>query len=91
MPLAALQHDDVLLAYKHDGKDLEPEHGWPLRLLVPQLYLWKSAKWLRALEFVADGQREAATVVTVVITLITTVMAILVRTLGLNVGLRSSR
>ena len=43
------------------------------------------------LEFVADGQREAATVVTVVITLITTVMAILVRTLGLNVGLRSSR
>jgi iron(III) transport system permease protein len=46
---------------------------------------------LLALGFVADGQREAATVITVVITAITTVMAILVRTLGLNVGLRSSR
>ncbi len=46
---------------------------------------------LLALGFVADGQRESATVITVVITAITTVMAILVRTLGLNVGLRSSR
>ena len=46
---------------------------------------------LLALGFVADGQREAATVITVVITAITTVMAILVRTLGLNVGLRPSR
>jgi hypothetical protein len=46
---------------------------------------------LLALNFVGDGQRESATVITVVITAITTGMAILVRTLGLNVGLRSSR
>jgi iron(III) transport system permease protein len=46
---------------------------------------------LLALNFVADGQRESATVITVVITAITTGMAILVRTLGLNVGIRSTR
>jgi iron(III) transport system permease protein len=46
---------------------------------------------LLALGFVADGQREAATVVTVVITAITTVMAILVRTIGVNIGIRSGR
>jgi DMSO/TMAO reductase YedYZ molybdopterin-dependent catalytic subunit len=49
--LADLLRDDVLLALKHDGSDLEPEHGGPLRLIIPQLYLWKSAKWLRGLEF----------------------------------------
>ena len=32
--------DDVMLAYRHDGKDLEPDHGWPLRLVVPKLYGW---------------------------------------------------
>jgi DMSO/TMAO reductase YedYZ molybdopterin-dependent catalytic subunit len=48
--LAELRGDDVLLAYRHDGKDLEPEHGGPCRLVVPKLYFWKSAKWIRALE-----------------------------------------
>jgi DMSO/TMAO reductase YedYZ molybdopterin-dependent catalytic subunit len=43
--------DDVLLAYKYDGKPLEPDHGFPVRTLVPKRYLWKSAKFLRALEF----------------------------------------
>ena len=42
--------DDVLLAYRFDDRELEPEHGGPLRLLVPSLYFWKSAKWLRGLE-----------------------------------------
>lgn len=51
MPLEALLQPGVMLAYRFDGKELEPQHGWPLRLLVPQLYLWKSAKWLRGLEF----------------------------------------
>ena len=37
--------DDVILAYRHDGKELEPDHGGPLRLVVPKLYAWKSAKW----------------------------------------------
>jgi DMSO/TMAO reductase YedYZ molybdopterin-dependent catalytic subunit len=49
--------DDVILAYRHDGKDLEPDHGWPLRLVVPKLYGWKSAKWVRAIEFcINDGR-----------------------------------
>jgi len=50
MPLETLRADDVLLAYRFDGRELEPEHGGPLRLLVPSLYFWKSAKWLRGLE-----------------------------------------
>lgn len=50
MPLERLMSDDVLLAYRFDGAALEPQHGGPLRLLVPSLYFWKSAKWLRGLE-----------------------------------------
>ena len=50
MPLERLMADDVLLAYRFDGRELEPEHGGPLRLLLPSLYFWKSAKWLRGLE-----------------------------------------
>lgn len=42
--------DDCILAFQWEGKDLTPEHGWPLRGLVPRLYLWKSAKWLRGIE-----------------------------------------
>jgi len=49
--------DDVMLAYRHDGKDLEPDHGWPLRLVAPKLYGWKSAKWVRAVEFCARERR----------------------------------
>jgi DMSO/TMAO reductase YedYZ molybdopterin-dependent catalytic subunit len=51
LPLPDLVDDDVLLALKHDGRDLTPEHGGPLRLVVPKLYFWKSAKWLRGFEF----------------------------------------
>jgi DMSO/TMAO reductase YedYZ molybdopterin-dependent catalytic subunit len=43
--------DDALLAYRYEGTELEPEHGYPMRLLVPKKYFWKSAKWLRGLEF----------------------------------------
>ena len=46
----------VMLAYKYDDKPLEPEHGYPLRLLVPHLYFWKSAKWLRGIEFMANDK-----------------------------------
>lgn len=56
LPIAELDQDDVLLADKHDGKDLTPEHGWPLRLVVPRRYFWKSAKWVRSLEIVADDR-----------------------------------
>jgi DMSO/TMAO reductase YedYZ molybdopterin-dependent catalytic subunit len=41
---------DALLAIKHDGTDLPPEHGGPCRLVVPKLYFWKSAKWVRGFE-----------------------------------------
>jgi DMSO/TMAO reductase YedYZ molybdopterin-dependent catalytic subunit len=51
LPLPDLVDDDVLLAFKHDGRPLDPDHGGPLRLVVPKLYFWKSAKWLRGFEF----------------------------------------
>jgi len=47
----------VLFAHRHDGSDLTPEHGWPLRLVVPHLYAWKSAKWVRAVEFLRQERR----------------------------------
>ena len=50
-PLEIMMDDDVLLAYKYNGAFLEPDHGYPLRSFVPKRYFWKSAKWLRALEF----------------------------------------
>jgi DMSO/TMAO reductase YedYZ molybdopterin-dependent catalytic subunit len=56
VPLTDLTRDNVLLAYKHDGKELTPPHGWPLRLVIPHLYFWKSAKWVRALEFLEREQ-----------------------------------
>ncbi|HJX12448.1 MAG TPA: sulfite oxidase-like oxidoreductase [Dehalococcoidales bacterium] len=45
---------DVLLALKHDGRDILPEHGAPVRLVVPRLYFWKSAKWVTGIEFMAE-------------------------------------
>jgi len=51
LPLSVLDDDDVMLADTFDGKPLDLEHGWPLRLLVPKRYFWKSAKWVRGLEF----------------------------------------
>ena len=44
------------LAVLYDGKPLEPDHGYPLCLLVPKRYLWKSAKWLRGIEFMAGDR-----------------------------------
>lgn len=51
LPLQDMLDDDVLLAYKYNGEFLTPDHGYPLRTLVPKRYFWKSAKFLRALEF----------------------------------------
>lgn len=51
LPIEAMMEDDVLLAYKYDGQFLDPDHGFPLRTLVPKRYFWKSAKFLRGLEF----------------------------------------
>ena len=51
LPLEDLTDGKAWVAYNYDGEPLEPEHGGPARLLVPHLYLWKSAKWVRELEF----------------------------------------
>ena len=54
VPLADLMRDEVLFAHTHNGRPIEPEHGGPLRLVVPHLYFWKSAKWARGLLFMTD-------------------------------------
>jgi DMSO/TMAO reductase YedYZ molybdopterin-dependent catalytic subunit len=50
VPLADLNRDDVVLATHHDGEPLPADHGYPLRLIVPHLYAWKSVKWVRGFE-----------------------------------------
>ncbi len=56
VPLEDLDRPDNLLALEHGGEPLTAEHGGPIRLLVPHLYLWKSAKWLRGFDFVAEDE-----------------------------------
>ena len=56
VPLEELLDDDVLFAHSHNGEPLTPEHGAPLRLIVPRLYFWKSAKWVRGMEFIAEDR-----------------------------------
>jgi DMSO/TMAO reductase YedYZ molybdopterin-dependent catalytic subunit len=56
VPLEALEDEEALIAWEADGQPLEPEHGWPLRLVVPSRYFWKSAKWLRGLELLTTDQ-----------------------------------
>ena len=56
LPLSELSQDDVLFAHRHDGQPLTPDHGWPLRLVVPRRYFWKSAKWVRGVELVAEDR-----------------------------------
>lgn len=51
VPLVDLDRDNVLFATHHDGAPLTAEHGYPLRLIVPHLYAWKSVKWVRGIEF----------------------------------------
>lgn len=53
LPLADFLGEDCLFAWSRNGEPLSPDHGWPLRLVVPRLYAWKSAKWVRAIEFLA--------------------------------------
>ena len=56
VPLAAIEDEGALIAYEADGEPLTPDHGWPLRLVVPSKYFWKSAKWLRGLELLDHDQ-----------------------------------
>lgn len=54
VPLTDLDRDGVLFATHHDGEPLSADHGYPVRLIVPHLYAWKSVKWVRGLEFLAS-------------------------------------
>ncbi len=56
IPLEALEAADALVAYEADDEPLTPDHGWPLRLVVPSRYFWKSAKWLRGIELLSHDQ-----------------------------------
>lgn len=56
LPIAEFLDEDALFAFRHDGEDLSPEHGGPLRLVVPKLYAWKSAKWVTGIELMAEDR-----------------------------------
>jgi DMSO/TMAO reductase YedYZ molybdopterin-dependent catalytic subunit len=54
LPLEDLLDGKAWIAYEYDGEELAPEHGGPARLLVPHLYLWKSAKWVRGIDLMVQ-------------------------------------
>ena len=56
LPIEDFLVDDALLADRHDGEPLDADHGGPVRLMIPRLYAWKSAKWLKSLELVAEDR-----------------------------------
>jgi DMSO/TMAO reductase YedYZ molybdopterin-dependent catalytic subunit len=56
LPLDDFLQDDVLFATHHNGAELSPEHGYPVRLVVPRLYFWKSAKWATGVEYLAQDR-----------------------------------
>ena len=56
VPIEFLEDERALLAYEADGEPLTKEHGWPLRLVIPGKYFWKSAKWLRGIELSATDK-----------------------------------
>ena len=56
LPLADISGGRAWIAYAYDGEPLSPAHGGPARLLVPHLYFWKSAKWIRGLELLEADQ-----------------------------------
>ncbi|HUK32238.1 MAG TPA: sulfite oxidase-like oxidoreductase [Candidatus Acidoferrum sp.] len=56
MPLEDFARPGSLFAFRHDGEPLTAEHGYPMRLIVPNLYAWKSVKWVRGIEFLATDQ-----------------------------------
>ena len=56
IPVRFIIAEDSLLTHTHDGQPISLEHGGPVRLLIPQLYAWKSAKWIRGLEFLREDK-----------------------------------
>jgi DMSO/TMAO reductase YedYZ molybdopterin-dependent catalytic subunit len=57
LPLNDILNGQAFIALKYDGKDLAPDHGGPARMVVPHLYFWKSAKWIRSLTFMEKDKR----------------------------------
>ena len=57
LPLEDLLSEHALFADRHGGEPLAPDHGGPLRLVVPHLYAWKSAKWVSGIELLAGDER----------------------------------
>lgn len=56
LPLENFLAEDSLLTHTHDGQPISSQHGGPVRLMIPLLYAWKSAKWLRGIEFLSDDK-----------------------------------
>lgn len=56
LPLEDFRRETSFFGIKHGGKPLTPEHGYPVRMVVPHLYFWKSAKWLRGIEFMKEDK-----------------------------------
>ncbi len=56
LPIEYFLAADSLVAWSHDGRPIPPEHGGPVRLIVPQLYAWKSAKWVKSVTFLAEDR-----------------------------------
>jgi DMSO/TMAO reductase YedYZ molybdopterin-dependent catalytic subunit len=56
LPLADFSRPESLFAFQHDGQPLAAEHGYPLRLIVPNLYAWKSVKWVRGFDLLPEDQ-----------------------------------
>lgn len=56
LPIEYFLAEDALFAWSHDGQPIPPDHGGPVRLIVPQLYAWKSAKWIKGVRFVAEDK-----------------------------------
>ncbi|KKK37450.1 oxidoreductase [Mesobacillus campisalis] len=56
LKLSDLDRQDVLLAHSFEGKPLTDKHGYPLRLVVPHLYFWKSVKWITGIEFIDENK-----------------------------------
>jgi DMSO/TMAO reductase YedYZ molybdopterin-dependent catalytic subunit len=54
LPLNELTQGQAFIAYRYNDQPLAPEHGGPARLVVPHLYFWKSAKWVRGMQLLAD-------------------------------------
>jgi DMSO/TMAO reductase YedYZ molybdopterin-dependent catalytic subunit len=56
VPIEYFLKEDSLFAFLHDGAPIPPEHGGPVRLIIPQLYAWKSAKWINGVSFLAQDE-----------------------------------